>query len=293
MVRTFIGFFEAKDIESIDDNNSVFLLGIPFERKKATKGGSSKAPNAIRKHSLEFSGISTDYDITIQQTNYYDLGNFNPIKQRKELDDIWESVVKTNSKLLVLGGDHSITYDSLINAPWDEKTALVWIDAHADLADEYPPGIFQSHGTVFTNLKKELGLKKEQMFFIGGHAYTLTSCEYQKILKEETTSYISTQNILANKEKSLKIIKDFVQNFEKIYVSIDADALDQSFVPTVATMEPFGLTPTILAEILEILLPKAQYVDFVELDYTRKNKIALNFGVGLIYRILEIWSRKS
>ncbi len=293
MKRTFLGFFTVEDIASIDDKESVFLLGIPFERVKATKRGSRKAPDALRKQSIEFSGISSDFNITEQKANYYDFGNFNPIKQRKEIIQIWEKAKKTNSKLLVLGGDHSITYDTLINAPWGKEVALVWIDAHADLADEYPQGIFQSHGTVFTNLIAKLGLKKEQLLFIGGHAYTITSSEYQKIKKNKTTNYIATQDILTNQNKSLEKIKEFVSKFKIIYLSIDADAIDQAFVPTVATMEPFGLTPSIIVDILNILLPKSHYVDFVEISYERTNKTALNFGVGLIFRILEIWSHTT
>ncbi len=293
MKETFIGFFKADSVEAIDDKNSVLLFGIPFERVKATKGGSKKAPKALRKQSLEFSGISTDFDINEEKTNFYDLGDIHPIKQKEKLSQIWKKAFDINSKVLVLGGDHSITYDTMISAPWDRDTALIWIDAHADLADEYPSGIFQSHGTVFTNLKAELKLKKEQMLFIGGHAYTLTSNEFHKIQKKDTTEYISTQELLGNKEQCLKTIEEFASRFKKIYLSIDADALDQVFVPTVATMEPFGITPSMLTDILNIILPKSKYVDLVEICYTRKNKMALNFGVGLIYRILEIWTRKA
>ena len=293
MRSTFTGFFEVNDINSIEKENSILLLGIPFERIKATKGGSKKAPDALRKQSIEFSGISTDFNINNAEINCYDLGNIHPIKNKNYIIEIWKKIRENNSKLIVLGGDHSITYDTLVNAPWDDKTALVWIDSHADLADEYPPGIFQSHGTVFTNLKKELELEKNQMLFIGGHGYTLTTTEFEKIQRGDTTNYISTQKLLENKLKYLDEIKQFVSKFDKIYLSIDSDAVDQVFIPTVATMEPFGITPSILADLLNMLLPKAIYVDLVEIKFLRRNKLALNFGVGLIYRILEIWSSKA
>lgn len=293
MKNTFTGFFKVENIEDINDEKAVFLFGVPFERVKATKGGSRKGPNALRKQSLEFSGVSTDFDINEVKTNFYDLGNIHPINQKHKIIHFWKKAIETKSRLLVLGGDHSITYDTLINAPWNNETALIWIDAHADLADEYPPGTFQSHGTIFTNLKKDLNLTKEQMLFIGGHAYTLTSNEFRKIRDGNTTNYISTQKILAEKEDCLDSIKEFISKFKTIYLSIDADALDQAFIPTIATKEPFGLTPNIIADILNILLPKTKYVDFVEVSYTRKNRTSLNFGVGLIYRILEVWSRNS
>ena len=63
MKNTFIGFFQVDNVDSLEEEGAVFLFGIPFERIKATKGGSKKAPDALRKQSLEFSGISTDFDI--------------------------------------------------------------------------------------------------------------------------------------------------------------------------------------------------------------------------------------
>jgi arginase family enzyme len=58
-------------------------------------------------------------------------------------------------------------------------------------------------------------------------------------------------------------------------------------VPTLATAEPFGLTPQLLMEVIKIILPKTIYVDIVETKYSRKDRIVLNFAVGLIYFILQ------
>ncbi len=94
---------------------------------------------------------------------------------------------------------------------------------------------------------------------------------------------------MRNKEGSFKKIEEFVEKFDRIYLSIDIDVIDQSFVPTLGTSEPFGLTPQLLLEILEIILPKAMYTDIVETQFKRSNKIVLDFVVGLIYQILQIW----
>lgn len=289
MRRTFLGFFRQDDIDSLNEKKSVFLFGIPFEREKENKSGSRKAPNALRKQSLEFSGVSAMFNIHNNQTNYYDLGNFHPIKEKKTIKKIWTKAEELESNLLVLGGDHSITWDTLSQAPWNEKTALIWLDAHADLADEYPQGIFHSHGTVFSKLKKELKLKKEQLLFIGGHAYTQTTNEYEKIQKGSEVTFISTDSFFENKTNNLRIITDFCSKFETIYLSIDSDVIDQVYVPTHATCEPFGFTPQIILEMLKTILPKTKYIDFVEVRHTKFNRISLNFGVGLIFKILENW----
>ena len=67
------------------------------------------------------------------------------------------------------------------------------------------------------------------------------------------------------------------------------DVLDQAYVPTLATSEPFGLTPQLVLEILSLILPKAKYVDIVEARFTRSNKIVLDLAVGFVYYILERW----
>jgi arginase family enzyme len=284
-MNTFVGFYSKKDFNEIKEKNAILLYGLPFDRAKATPGKSKNAPSAIRTHSYEFSGVSMEFDITKSKKLHFDLGDF---WASNKLKDVWNKAYELDSKILVLGGDHSITFDSLSQAKFDEKTAVIWLDSHADLADEYPSGVFQSHGTVFTNLKKLKKLKSNQMLLIGGHAFTQTTVEHNKIKNGEIT-FLATQQIIRNKIESFKKIEEFVEKFDRVYLSIDIDVLDQVFVPTLGTSEPFGLTPQLLLEIIEIILPKSMYADIVETQFKRSNKIVLDLVVGLIYQILQIW----
>ncbi|MCG3219737.1 MAG: arginase family protein [Candidatus Heimdallarchaeota archaeon] len=287
MKDTFVGFYKKQNVRDINEKNSIILFGLPFERVKATPGGSKRAPKAIRKHSYEFSGVSMEYDITKSKRAYFDLGDF---WGSNKIEEIWKKAYDLDSKILALGGDHSITIDTLSNSEIDDKTAIIWLDSHADLADEYPKGVFQSHGTVFTNLKNLKKLKADQLLLIGGHAFTQTSTEHNKINNNEV-NFLPTQKIMKNSEEGYKIIREFIDRYDRVYLSIDLDVLDQSFVPTLGTAEPFGLTPQILLEILEIIIPNAMYVDIVETQFKRSNKIVLNFVVGLIFQILRIWEK--
>ena len=72
MTNTFLGFFEHKSIDLHEEKNALLLFGIPYERIKANKGGSRKAPDALRKKSHEFSAVSTTFNIYQKKTNYYD-----------------------------------------------------------------------------------------------------------------------------------------------------------------------------------------------------------------------------
>jgi arginase family enzyme len=286
MTRTFVGFYPVKDFSKFNEKDSIILVGVPIEKAKTTRRGSRKAPKEIRKQSLEFSGISSEFNISKCKTSFYDIGDIDSIKETSKINQLWKKVSSNNNKLIAIGGDHSITFDMLSAAPWDEKTAVIWLDAHADLNDEYPPNVFYSHGTVFANLKKDLKLDASQMLLIGGHAYTQTSQEHEK-LSSDDIEFMPTHKLFSEKDKSLKVIQNFVKKFDRIFLSIDLDTLDQAFVPTLATAEPFGLTPQLLMEVIKIILPKTIYVDIVETKYSRKDRIVLNFAVGLIYFILQ------
>ncbi len=85
MKPTFSGFFTLKNLDECNKKNVVFLYGIPFERVKTTKGGSRKGPKAIRRQSEEFSGVSAIYGASISESDYFDLGNIHPIKEKKKI----------------------------------------------------------------------------------------------------------------------------------------------------------------------------------------------------------------
>jgi len=95
--------------------------------------------------------------------------------------------------------------------------------------------------------------------------------------------------IFEDKEKCMQTIRDFLENKDEVFLSIDVDSFDQAYVPTLGTAEPFGLTPYLLVEILKLILPKAKYVDIVETQFEKTNRIALNFVVGIVFKILELW----
>ncbi|MHA1401415.1 MAG: arginase family protein [Candidatus Heimdallarchaeaceae archaeon] len=290
MKNTLVGFFPLNSVNKIKEK-CVLLFGIPFEGKKETKKGARKAPKEIRKVSQQFSGISSNFNINTFSIPCYDLGDFHPIKEWGEINEVWVKAEKTSSRIIVLGGDHLISYYTLAEAPWDDKTALIWLDAHADLAKEYPHKIIRSHATVFFNLHEEGKVSLEQMLFIGGHGYTQSNDEFE-FIENKSITHIPTYKIHNALQEALQTLTEFVEKFDKIYLSIDIDVLDQSFVPTVGCPEPFGINPSILMKIIEKILPKCVYVDIVEARSTFKNKDVLKLVVALIFNILKQWEEE-
>ncbi len=289
MTLPYLGFFSLKNIDELREP-SILLVGVPYEGKKETKKGSKKAPDIIRKMSYNFSGVSASFDFTNYNLPLYDIGNIDPIRNKEEIKKIWSKNQETNSKIIAIGGDHLITYHLLKQAIFSDKTAIIWIDAHADLATEYPQGVTHSHATVFYNLHQELNFPYSNMMLIGGHAYTQSNDEFSNI-QQSTLRHISTKQLVENEERALNDIDSFVNSYDNIFLSIDLDILDQSFVPTLSCPEPFGLIPQQLIKILARIVKNCTYVDVVEARVERNNMSVARIVDHLIFYILEQWQK--
>lgn len=291
MCELFVGFFDSRDnINKIKDK-SILLYGLPYEGDKLTPKGCHKAPSLIRRFSVNSSGISSTFNIHKTKTMCYDFGDIDISKgeEKKKISKIWQLAREKNSNIIMIGGDHFSTYIALSETSL-ENMGIIWLDAHADLAVEYPAGVIKSHATVFHNLLNEGKITKEQLMLIGGHSYSQSKEEFDYI-EEGEINFISTKEIIRNKKTIKEKLLSFIERHNKICLSIDLDILDQSYVPTLSVPEPFGLSPHDLLEVLELILSNTIYVDIVETRIAQGNNLVLNLVVHLIYEIVRIWDK--
>ncbi|MHA1868858.1 MAG: arginase family protein [Candidatus Heimdallarchaeaceae archaeon] len=291
MKKPFVGFFPIKNENEIEKDNIV-LVGLPYEGKKETKRGTKRFPSQLRKISYLFSGISVNYNFNISNKRCVDLGNIHPIKNQKIIKNLWRIQEKTNSKLLFIGGDHLITYYTVSQAPKEKNVGLIWFDAHLDLAKEYPKKTYFSHATVLYNLIEQKIFSPEQVLIIGGHGFTHSQDEYD-YWKSKNINLIRTENIFKNMEKSIEKLEQFLSKYPRIYLSLDIDVIDQSFVPTVSCPEPFGFYPDQLIKFLSRIVPKSEYVDIVEGRITRTENSTARLICSLIFQIISFWDKKE
>jgi agmatinase len=70
------------------------------------------------------------------------------------------------------------------------------------------------------------------------------------------------------KERGIDYVLDMAfksLNCERLYLSIDLDALDTAFAPSVGNPEPFGITPWDVKRVIERTAPRAVGLDINEL----------------------------
>ncbi len=209
-------------------NSKIALLGIPYEGNVVFKKGTSLAPDKIRKasDSIEFYSPYQKKEIK----NFEDLGNLNfkGLKRKeifKEIEEKILEILKEEKKFILLGGDHSITYPSILAVnKFLKDFILIHIDAHFDRREIFEKDHL-NYATVIKRIEEKIGEQK---------VYTLGARSHAK--EEKVTENIHFFKVYENIKKMENILKN-----KKFYVSIDLDILDPSFFPAVTNPEPGGI----------------------------------------------------
>ncbi|MEO1259867.1 MAG: agmatinase [Bacteroidota bacterium] len=206
------------------------LLGIPFDTHSSFMQGPALAPDRVRQALHNGAGnYWTEHTFNpIEHELFRDIGNLD-FANYFDIKNKMAEVLADGSKVLTLGGDHSITYPVIqaYQAAFGEFEILQ-IDAHGDLYDHYN-GNKYSHACPFARIMEEkLVCKLTQ---VGIRTFN----RHQR----EQAARFEVQVIEA---------KDFAQqwttlSFDKpLYISLDLDGLDPAFAPGVSHHEPGGLS---------------------------------------------------
>ena len=239
----------------------ITIVGIPLDVTTSYRGGSRWASQAVRRvsKSLELCSITTGIDI--ETVEFCDAGDIAipPGDVEQSLDIIYsiaKRVAEKGSKLIAIGGDHIITYP--IFAAYREVhgcDCILWLDAHADLRDEYL-GSKLNHATALRRIL-ELGDDVRAML-VGLRA-----------ISREEMNYIRCRGIEVvfswEVGKELSKIREFIEGCRRLYVSVDLDVLDPSIAPGVQTPEPMGIDLSMLLNVLTMAVNSSTIaIDFVE-----------------------------
>lgn len=237
----------------------VRVLGLPTDEASSFARGSAEGPDAIRAalHS-ESSNLWTETGVDLGSGSLVrDLGDANlsgGSDARAEIERMVSEQLAMGSRVLSLGGDHSVSYPilSAYGARFADLT-VVQIDAHPDLYDEFDGGRY-SHACPFARVMED-GLAKRliQIGIRTANAHQLEQAERFGVEIVPRSGWLDLQ--------SLEIEPP-------VYLSVDLDGLDPAFAPGVTHPEAGGLTTN---EALELVwrLPGPVGADVVELNPSR------------------------
>jgi len=233
----------------------ITLQGILFDEKSSYLRGPALAPPLIRKaYRSDSANYFAENGMEVLPEVWIDKGDFE-IEAYFDIEKITSENLASNSPLITLGGDHSITYP-VLKAHHEKYGAvdILHIDAHSDLYDAFE-GDKYSHASPFARImENQLANRLVQIGI-------RTLSRHQ----EEQAAKFGVEIIQ---------MKDFDRNqlpkFKNpIYLSLDIDGLDPAFAPGVSHHEPGGLSTREVISIVQHIDVPIIGADIVEYNPTR------------------------
>ncbi len=223
--------------------NSIHLVGFEFDGTACFRKGTVKGPNAIRFDAPNIETYSPYMDSDLEDfDNLYDLGNLDlgessdEEKQWKLGSEHFSNLIaadllsENNSALFTLGGEHSISYAPIVKyLEAYPDLVLIHLDAHADLRDGYE-GYHFSHASIIRRTLDHFG-PNHQLIQYGIRSGTKEEYAW---MREHKTNCQSFDDFI---ERVIAIDPN-----RPIYLTLDLDYFDPSFLPGTGTPEPGGET---------------------------------------------------
>jgi len=214
------------------------VFGVPFDFISTFRTGARFGPLAIREASQNIETFSFRSNIDVEDLKIHDMGDIHVSADTKETLKRTELVVKEvldeNKNPIIIGGEHTITLGAA--QALGKNAAILDFDAHLDLRNEYLE-LKISHTTFMRRLYEQT--KPKKIIEVG----TRAACKEEiKYAKKSRIEVLTTQRIRKDGvQKSVKRINEVLVDVSKVYLTIDMDVLDPSFVPAVQNPEPDGL----------------------------------------------------
>ncbi len=284
------GIINTKKLEDAD----VVIVGAPYEKTASSRKGTIHGPKAILKcldTKLEF------FDRTFKcepnskiKIAHKDLGNISkltPEKALAKITEVCESFIKKGKFVFLLGGEHSVSlglFQALATHTDPKDVTILQIDAHCDLRDN--DGDYSSHPSKYAHScvlhrGNELGYKLVQ---VGIRTYSVDEYNYFSNPKNNITVYEWGNN------KKIPDISDILKSIttKNVYLTIDVDGFDPSFMPGTGTPVQGGLEWWYGIELIERVIKEKNLIgaDIVEVAPQRDSVLTEYGAAQLVYTII-------
>ena len=266
----------------------MFVVKVPGINGLGKTKGCEKAGNEILEslkdiHSNE-QGIPIDFRLLDLEEIHLDNSN---IEESNKL--IYKNSFKlfeTKSKILFLGGDHSISYslgraflDYCQNA--NKQPCLIVFDAHADCM----PAMKEPTHEEWLRALIENGFPTENILLVGVRNMWRDEIQF---VKEKGVKIISMNQLLEDLQDICDTIMEF-SNSKELYVSIDTDVIDPVFAPGTGYIEPGGLTSRQFIYLIQRInkIKNLKAIDIVEINPEKDvNKMTIKLGAKILSELV-------
>ena len=232
---------------------SYVVVGAPLDVTTTFQPGTRFGPDHIRRFAESYDDYDHRTDRQFTELSVHDAGDIRAWDDVAEYCDylggqlrdiVWDGAVP-----LLLGGEHTVTVPAVEAVDPD---VFVCLDAHLDLREAYD-GNAWSHACVTRRVLETA----DEAIILG--ARTGSEAEWDRTEAEDVTVV------------GPEAVDDWLADppeFEgrSAYLSVDIDAADPGFAPGTGTMEPFGLRPRQMQDVVRTVAPDCEGFDVVEVN---------------------------
>jgi agmatinase len=237
---------------------SYVVVGAPLDATTTFQPGARFGPDRVRRLAETYDDYDRRTDSRFSALGVHDAGDVRPWDDVEAyLDHLaaeLRSVAYDDATPLLVGGEHTVTHAGVDAVNPD---VLVVCDAHLDLRDAYD-GNPLNHACVTRRCLDDLGV--DRAVIVG--ARTGSEAEWDRAADADV------EVVAPDDAREWIDDLDAEDAFagESVYCSIDVDGLDPAYAPGTGTMEPFGLAPREVRDLVRAVAPQADGFDVVEVN---------------------------
>ncbi len=217
------------------------VLGVPFDRTTSFRPGARFGPDSIRQHSWNFESYDLETGVSLADIPIHDLGNTPEFGSAKDMVEVLREEVRrvyAAGKIpITLGGDHACSPPCVEAYPDGRSLGVLYIDAHMDFRSSYL-GDARSHACSSRRIVEKIGANN--VVVLGVRSVSEEEVEDNKTIGMSfvTAHEVASEGIESAVRRALTMLKT-----DRVYISLDIDAIDPAYAGGTGTPEPFGLTP--------------------------------------------------
>jgi arginase family enzyme len=247
------------------------VVGVPLSRTSISPSGASTTPAAVRRALHRFATFHAGLHVDLESLSVHDSGDLDvaELVGAEALSGVDAGIAQLPSYelLVLLGGDNAITRPAMRTLMSLPEAGLLTLDAHHDVRD-FRAG--PTNGTPVRGLIDD-GLIGTNIVQVGIGDLT-NSRAYRQWCDDHGITVISAAEARAiGVGAAVKRELDrLALSCDVLYVDLDVDVVDRTFVPGCPGARPGGLLPSdLLAAAVEAgRHPSVRAVDIVEVDAT-------------------------
>ncbi|MFA6073625.1 MAG: agmatinase [Candidatus Woesearchaeota archaeon] len=258
------------------DSSKIVIIPVPYDGTSTWIKGANKGPKALIEASMNMELYDIETDSEVFKKGIFTENEIKGMNTPEKMVELVRKKVKEHidSKFVVtLGGEHSISIGPIMAhvAKYKNLTVLQ-LDAHSDTREEYEGSKF-NHACVMARARElcpivQVGIRsldagekidKKRIFFA------------EKIYDNDKWM-----------DDAIALLS------ENVYLTIDLDAFDPSYLPSTGTPEPGGMQWYQVLKFLRKVIEKKNLVglDVVELCPNKNDKASDFLAAKLVYKIL-------